>query len=159
MTPFILALLGLLLILFEFYLPGAVLGVLGSLLLIASVIVFASQSTSPLAIALFIIAVVVVVILLIRFALWRIVHAKPEYSIYLNEDQEGFKASSYDKTAIGKKGVALADLKPGGFVLVEGKQHQALSISGYIAKGEEVAVIGGQEESLIVKSNKKDESL
>jgi len=45
----------------------------------------------------------------------------------------------------------LTDLKPGGYILVEGKQHQALSNTGYIVKGKEVKIIGGQEESLIVK--------
>ncbi len=36
------------------------------------------------------------------FALWRIVRAKPGYSIYLHGDQKGYMASSFDATAIGK---------------------------------------------------------
>jgi membrane-bound serine protease (ClpP class) len=158
MNPFLLAFIGLLLILFEFYLPGAIMGILGSLLLIASVVLFALQTSSLLALSLFVIGVVITIILVIRFALWRIVHAKPDYSIYLHKDQEGYQASSFDKTLIGKTGVVLSDLKPGGYILVEGQQYQAISVSGYITKGNLVSIIGGQEESFIVQFIKKEGS-
>ena len=62
--------------------------------------------------------------------------------------------SKFEKHAIGKIGIVLTDLKPGGFILIEGKQHQAISQSGYITKGEEVIVVSGQEESLLVKKVK-----
>jgi membrane-bound ClpP family serine protease len=156
MIPFILLALGLILILIEFYVPGAIMGTLGGILILSSIILFASESSSPIAIALFIIGTAISVGLLIRFALWRIVHAKPGYSIYSDNDQEGYQASSYDPTVIGKTGIVLSDLKPGGYIVVEGKQHQAISISGYISKGTEVIAVSGQEESLIVKLIKKE---
>lgn len=156
MIPYLLVLLGLLLIMIEFYIPGAVMGILGAISILSGIILFASQTESWFAIFLFIAATAAAVICLIRFALWRIVHSKGPYSIYSNHNQEGFQASSFDRSAIGKHGVVLADLKPGGFILVEGVQHPAISISGYIAKGEEVTIINGQEQSLIVK--KKDSS-
>lgn len=159
MIPFVLLFLGLILILIEFYLPGAIMGVIGSLFILISIILFASQTSSPLIIFLFILGAIVSIGLLIQFALWRIVHAKPEYSIYSDQNQEGYKASGYDKNAIGKTGVVLADLKPGGYILIDGKQHQAISLSGYISKGAEIIVISGQEESLIVKSIKKESKL
>jgi membrane-bound serine protease (ClpP class) len=151
MISFLLLILGLLLILFEFYLPGAVMGILGGLAILFSIISFA-QTHTLLAVFLFILLAVVSVGLLIRFALWRIVHAKPENSIYLSSDQEGYQASSFDSTAIGKTGIVLSDLKPGGYILIDGKQHQAISITGYIPKDASVIVVSGQEESLIVKN-------
>lgn len=151
MMPFFLLGFGLLMILIEFYLPGAIMGIIGCLLLLASIILFASQSTSPIAIALFIVGAIASVALMIRFAIWRIVHTKPAKSIYSDDSQVGYQASHYDHTAIGKKGIVLSDLKPGGYILVEGKQHQALSLTGYLPKGTEVMVVSGQEESLIVK--------
>lgn len=151
MIPFVLVFLGLILILFEFYLPGMVMGILGGISILTGIILFASQTSSWLAIVLFMAGTAVTVWLLIRFAIWRIVHAKPQYSIYSSADQEGYQASSYDKTAIGKTGVVIADLKPGGYILVEGIQHPAISLSGYIVKGEHVSIVGGQEQSLIVK--------
>jgi len=151
MIPFLFVILGLVLILCEFYLPGAVLGILGGISILFGIILFAFQTSSLMSIVLFIAGAAVAVGLLIRFAIWRIVNAKPQYSIYSNANQEGYQASSYDKEAIGKIGEVLADLKPGGYILVDGNQHPAISIGGYIAKGESVMVIGGQEQSLMVK--------
>lgn len=156
MLAFLLVILGLFLILVEFYIPGAVMGILGGFSILAGILIFASQTTSLLAIILFVAGTAVSVVLLIRFAIWRIVKAKPQYSIYSDHDQEGFQASSFDKTAIGKVGTVLTDLKPGGYILIEGIQHPAISISGYIPKGEHVLVVDGQEQSLIVKLSKKE---
>lgn len=155
--PFLLVFLGLLLILIEFYLPGGVIGVLGGISILVGVILFASQTSSVIALVLFLLGTAVSTGLLIRFALWRIVHAKPQYSIYSDKDQEGYQASTYDKTAIGKTGVVITDLKPGGYILVENHQYPAISLSGYIAKGEHVAIVGGQEQSLMVKLIKKEQ--
>ncbi|WP_075882887.1 NfeD family protein [Candidatus Protochlamydia sp. W-9] len=152
MIAFLFLLCGLALIFIEFYIPGAIMGVLGSIFLIASIIVFTSQTNSIWATIFYIFFTFSCVVLLIRFTLWRIVHTRQEYSIYLKKDQKGFQASEYDQNAIGKLGMVLTDLKPGGYILIEGKQHQAISLTGYISKGEEVVVVSGQEESLIVKN-------
>jgi len=155
MIPFLFVFLGLILILFEFYLPGAILGFLGSISLLIGILLFASQSSSLIATLLFFVGAAIAVALLIRYAMRRIIGAKPAYSIYLNQDQEGYQASSYDKGTIGKTGLVTADLKPGGFILVEGRQHSAISLSGYIPKGEQVVILGGQEQSLMVTKEHK----
>jgi membrane-bound ClpP family serine protease len=156
MISFILLAIGLLLIMLEFYLPGAVMGILGGLFVLGSILVFASEANSLLAIVIFIVCVAISIGLLIKFTLKRIVSDKSGYSIYSDNDQEGFQASSFDASAIGKTGTVLSDLKPGGYILIDGQQHQAISITGYIPKGEEVIVLSGQEESLIVKSKKRN---
>jgi len=156
MTSILLLLIGLILILCEFYLPGAILGISGGILVFASLITFAMQNGSPLAIAGYVIFVGVIVAGLIKFAIWRIPRAKPNRSIYSDDAQVGFQASSFDTSLIGKTGVVITDLKPGGHITIEGKRVQAISQGGYIVKGEEVSVIGGQEDSLIVKKIKKE---
>ncbi|MGK5595016.1 MAG: NfeD family protein [Parachlamydiaceae bacterium] len=147
MMPFILLLTGLLLIFLEFYLPGAVMGTAGSLLILASLFLAVIQFQSVWLIAFFFILVSCSVIGIIKYALWKIPRSK---SIYLKSDQEGYVASTYDKSAIGKKAIVLSDLKPGGYILLDGKQEQAISESGYISQGEEVTVVRGEGESLIV---------
>lgn len=151
MSPFILLAIGLLLIFIEFYLPGAIMGICGTILVLVSIFLFASETESPALTILYIIGAGACVGLLIKFTLRRIVKAKPEYSIYSNKDQKDYVASTYDKTTIGKKGIVLSDLKPGGYIIVEGKQHQAISLTGYLTKGIEVIVVSGDGESLIVK--------
>ncbi len=156
MISFLLVILGLVLILVEFYLPGAIMGILGGISILIGIILFASQTSSLTAIIGFVIGTAICVICLIRFAIWRIVRAKPQYSIYSEDSQEGYQAVSYDKQALGKTWVVLSDLKPGGYILVDGHQQPAISLSGYIPKGEHVTIVGGQEQSLIVKLSKKD---
>lgn len=131
-------------------------GICGGLLILASIILFAMQSQSIIAVTLFTLGAIVGLVLLIKFAIWRIRTAKPGYSIYSNANQEGYVASSYDASAIGKKGIVDTDLKPGGHIIVDGRRLQAISRTGYITKGTEIVVIGGQEEALIVKPCKKD---
>jgi membrane-bound serine protease (ClpP class) len=154
MTPWIFLVLGFLLIFVEFYIPGAIMGVTGGVMVFAGVILFAMQTDSPWAIAAFVIGTGVALAALVKFALWRIRTARPESSIYSDASQDGYEASSFDAAAIGKTGTVVTDLKPGGHILVDGKRLQAISQGGYITKGSEVVVVGGQEESLIVK--KKD---
>jgi membrane-bound ClpP family serine protease len=156
MIPFIFLALGLLLILLEFYMPGVVMGAIGSILVVTSIILFAYQTQTAWQVVLFVLGSIVAVVILIKFALWRIPRSKSSFNIYSGNDQEGYQASSFDNSTIGKKGVVLTDLKPGGHILLEGRKLQALSQSGYLVKGTEVIVIGGEEESLIVKHIKKD---
>jgi membrane-bound ClpP family serine protease len=156
MSPYILLFLGLVLIFLEFFLPGAILGICGGILVLWSIISFAMESGSPIMTVVYIIAIGIILIYLVKFALWKIRHSSTRFSIYSNDDQQGYQASEFDHSAIGKIGIVSTDLKPGGFITVDGKQQQAISQSGYLVKGTEVLVIGGQEESLIVKQNKKE---
>lgn len=151
MLPLVLLIMGLLLIFLEFFLPGGVMGTLGALVVLSSIVFFAMQTESLLFILLYTVGSFVLVVLLFRFALWRIRHGEPGKTIYSDDDQEGFIASTFDKAAIGKIGVVDTDLRPGGHIIIENKRHSAISRSGYISKGEKVKVIDGEGESLIVK--------
>ena len=154
MSPFILLLLGLLLIFLEFYIPGAILGIAGGVFILVSLLLFALQSGSPIEISVYVICIVVSLVILVKFAIWRIRTAKPQRSIYSADAQNGYQAVSYDASAVGKEGVVLTDLKPGGFIIVEGKQQPAISKEGYLYKGSKVKVIGGEESNLIVRDLK-----
>lgn len=150
MNPFLLLFIGLILIFLEFFLPGAILGTLGTLAVISSIAIYASLSTSILATLLFILGAIAAVTVLFRFALWRI--QNNQEGLYARDDQEGYIASTFDKEAIGKIAEVYTDLKPGGYILIEGKKHQAQSIDGYVPKGRKVKVIDGIAESLIVET-------
>lgn len=154
MSPFILLAIGFLLVFLEFYLPGAIMGIAGGIFILGSLILFAIQTDSAVVTAFYVIGICVALVFLVKFALWRIRTAKPQRSIYSNGAQNGYQAVSYDSSAIGKEGIVLTDLKPGGFILIEGKQHPAISREGYLTKGTKVKVIGGEESNLIVRKEK-----
>jgi membrane-bound serine protease (ClpP class) len=143
--------IGLLLVFLEFFVPGAVLGTIGSLLIITSIILFALATAAVWAVVLFVIAIIVALICVIRFALYKIRTTKGSSSIYSNGDQAGYAAVEYPRDQVGKKGVALSDLKPAGHVLIEGQKWQAMSTGGYIEKGCEIEVVGGEGAHLTVK--------
>ena len=91
------------LIFLEFYLPGAVLGIAGGILVVFSIVYFAFHASHPLWVLLFVLITLILLIALIRITLWRIRKAKPGHSIYLHKDQEGYVASSFQKELIGKR--------------------------------------------------------
>lgn len=159
MSSFLFAAIGLLLIFLEFYLPGMILGVAGALFLIASVVMMAMQAESPLEVLFFFFAVVAALAFVVSFAIRRIRGTGKNGTMYLETDQEGFVASRYDATVIGKRGVVVTDLKPAGHALIEGKNYQVVSQSGYVTEGTPIVVIGGQGATLVVKPLNKETPL
>lgn len=150
----LLALLGLALIYMEFFLPGGILAVIGSISLLASIILCFIHTSAFWAI-LYILFLILAVIFICNFALWKMRKSKIKDRFYLEKDQEGFLAASFDQRLIGKAGTVFTELKPAGHILIEGIQYQALSAAGFLSKGETVEVIGGQGSHLIVRTTIK----
>lgn len=148
-----LGLTGLFLIFLEFFLPGAIMAVGGSVLLLASLFMFhlkGPEGIGPFLFYLF--ALGVSLYCVIRLAIWAVKATGKKGTVYLDAHQEGFQASLYPKELIGKTGVAATDLKPSGHIWVDDRAIQALSKDGYIDKGTPVQILGGQGSHLIVKS-------
>lgn len=146
----ILLFIGLVLIFLEFFLPGVILGILGGIAILAGIVVFGYSVHSILWFLLFGLLSIVLLLVDIKLALFWI---KRKKGIYHNKDQAGYVASSFEKEMIDKEGEAASDLKPGGYVLIDGKRFQAVSKTGYITKGTPIQVIGGEGGHLIVKIN------
>ncbi len=104
MTPFLLLILGLLLILMEFYLPGAVMGITGGILIAVSIYLFAMQANSLVAVFFYLILVAVLLVLLIKFAIWRIRTAKPERVYTLIKPKKDLSLQNLIRPLLEKKG-------------------------------------------------------
>lgn len=150
-NPLLLLVIGLLLVFLEFFLPGLILGALGSILIVASVVLFGIQANSPLELLFYFLGVGAAVAAVVYYAIKRIRRTAKAGTMYLDSDQAGYVASTFDATAIGKRGVALSDLKPSGHALIDGKQYQVSSQSGYVTQGTEIVVLGGQGAILFIK--------
>jgi membrane-bound ClpP family serine protease len=148
---FIIAAAGLFLVFLEFFLPGAIMGIGGGLLLLASVVMFLLTSPSPLFFVGYLFALCIALYVVIKIALWRVKSTEKKGTIYSSKDQAGFQASSYEKSMIGKKGVAATDLRPSGHVYIDNHYVQATARGKFIEKGSEVLVVGGEGSHLIVK--------
>ncbi|MBB64880.1 MAG: serine protease [Waddliaceae bacterium] len=158
LVPSIILAIAWLLIFLEFYLPGGFMGAAGAVLLVASIVFAGMSDASIVTIFIFILVAVIGLIAVIKFAMYRIQNAPPNTSVYSEGDQKGYVASEFDQELLGKEGVADSDLRPSGFILVNGQRKQAVSKVGYIPKGTPIKVLGGSGAHLIVKSQTKAES-
>ncbi len=130
-----LAVVGLVLIFLEFFLPGGIMAVGGGILLASSILVLAIKQPGISMLASYAGILVLALFIVIRLALSRVKKA----GVCLEGDQEGFLACVYPKEMIGKTAIASSDLKPSGYVQIETQAFAALSKSGYIEKGSVVA--------------------
>lgn len=148
-----LLLLGLVLVFLEFFLPGMVLAILGSLALLASALLMFTHY-APLWGILYSTLLCAVLLFLCRFALFSVKRSKGKGNFYHGEDQEGYLASEYDVQLIGKQGSVATELKPSGHIFVENRLYQALSETGLMSKGTPVDIVGGRGSYLIVRERK-----
>lgn len=150
-VAFVVLIAGLFFIWLEFFLPGAILGSIGALLTASSILLVSVEDRSPWEVIGFAIAAIGGVMGVIFFALSQIRKSSKYSSFYLESDQEGFQAASFDPDLIGKEGVAFTDLRPGGKIMVEETMYPAMSLQGYLDQGCPIVVCGWQGDSLMVR--------
>jgi membrane-bound ClpP family serine protease len=155
LIPVIFAIVGLILIFLEFFLPGIVMGIVGGFLLFSSVIIMIYLKHSAYIFVIYIVSVLFLLFFTVKLALS--VLKKKKKNIFLQQDQEGFLTSSFDESLIGKQAKAITDLKPSGHIFVDNKFYQAISRDEYIEKGSRVHILKGQGAYFIVTKEKEDE--
>lgn len=75
-------------------------------------------------------------------------------NVALHTDEEGYlSVSSEPASLVGKRGVAASVLRPSGRVEVNGEYYDAVSINGFIEKGESVFVHKYENAQLYVSKN------
>jgi membrane-bound serine protease (ClpP class) len=144
--PFVLGFFGLLLIFLEFFVPGSILATLGILLLTGSLI-WTAFLFSAFIIIFYFVLLIFLTMLTVRFALYKVRQKK----VLSEGDLEGVVSSCFDVSLIDKLGIVETNLRPSGYVKIEGKRVQAMSENGFITKGKKVIVVSGCRSYLIVK--------
>jgi membrane-bound serine protease (ClpP class) len=144
--PFVVLLIGLLLILFEFFSSGGLFATLGAAAVVSSVIWTGYYTGSTLPTVVFTLLAGLLSYLVVRFGMRQV-----RSHMRLDADQEGTRAAPLDEKLVGKSGAALTDLRPGGRVEIEGAPYPAVSQKGYIAKGSKIEIIQVQMGHLIVR--------
>ena len=145
---------GLFLIFLEFFIPGTIMAIGGTLMLLASLLLFYFQVQQILLFLAYAALLGIALFITIRLAMKRINKGK----ILNTSDQAGFQASNFQKELIGKLAIATSDLKPAGYVEIDGKIFAALSQLGYIDRNARVRIVGGQGNHLIVSEEKHADS-
>ena len=141
----------------EMVVPGfSVPGISGIVCLIAGVFLLADTVMEG-----FFITVIVLALLGILMAVMLYLLSKGKFRspIILEEEQkstEGYLSSSDLKYLLGKKGVAMTDLRPTGVGQIDGINFDVISEGSYISAGEPVEIIKVEGSKLIVRVSKED---
>ena len=144
---------GLLLLGIEIFVPGGILGMIGGVALFAAMIlgfhpeVFGLDG-GMLSAVLIALAAAVYICLIIKY-----LPSTPIGKVLtLSRSTADFKAPSSRLPSLeGRQGVALTDLRPGGFARIDGKRTDVVAEGQWISAGAKVQVIAVQGSRVVVK--------
>lgn len=142
---------GALLIFLEFFVPGGIFAVLGILAMASAVGILLAEEASGTLILIALLSSLILSAASCWLALFVIRRSGKSGSIFLASDQSGYRVSRYDEKLKGLSGLAHTDLRPGGFVMVEGKKYAAYSSRGFVPRGSKIIVLEIEGETLKVK--------
>ncbi len=134
---------GIVLLAFEVVMPGAILGVIGGILMaIGCAAAFVSYGAGGGAIA--IISAIVLVTLTICIELVWLPKSKIAKRVTMNATVEGVSQPPLAESSdiIGRDAVAETTLAPSGYVRVGPQRFEAFSESGFVSAGEKLRVVG-----------------
>lgn len=147
----VLFVVGFVLLAFEVFVPGAILGIIGGLALLGGVILaFLEYGSTGGWTALAVGASLGALMLFVEF--WLLPRTPWGKRMFLNAAIDGTSQPppAEASTVMGRAGEAITPLSPSGYVLIEGRRYEAFSRSGLVAKGADVRVVGVDNFRLIV---------
>jgi membrane-bound ClpP family serine protease len=152
----VLVILGLILIALEvLFLPGLIVGILGGLLILIAMIYSTLTIGIEAGIITIVFSLVSIIILFISFKKLKV------WDRFVLKDEQKLSASgklNYNENEIiGKTGIALTDLRPSGFILIDNKKIDAQSNGEFIPKNSKIEIIS--VEGSKVKVKKLEETL
>lgn len=140
---------GVILLGFEVFIPGGILGVLAGLAMLAgSALAFIDFGVTGGLIASTIAVVMVGGMLYFEFKILP----KTAFGqrLFLKAAVDGTSSPARDRDYVGTSGVTLTSMGPTGYVEIDGKRFEAFSRSGFLEPGVPVDVVGTDNFSLIV---------
>ena len=143
--------LGVILLCAEVYVPGGILGAIGIVLLVASLIgVFARYGAT---VGGYYLAGVAAVVAAGMYLMSRYVpHSRFARSMFLRTEQRGYHSTSEDLSPLlGKEGVALTLLRPSGKALIDGRRIDVVTEGALVEKGAPVRVMEVEGARVVVR--------
>jgi membrane-bound ClpP family serine protease len=151
----ILFLVGILLLAIEVFVPGMIVGVLGGISIMAGVLTaFALYGSGGGMIALLCGGILLGVTLYLEFIVLPKSKLAKKLSMHATVEGTSQPALADPASVLGQHGETITPLSPSGYVTLKGRQYEAFSQSGYLAKGVTVRVTGLDNFRLIVTQNK-----
>ena len=148
----IMFIIGLVLLLLEFFVPGGIVGIIGGALIIISLL-FAGASITHMAYSIIIamfIAVIGMVILMKFFG--KKLHVFNKLVLRdATTTEEGYVSNTNRIELIGRVGEAITALRPAGVISIDYERIDAVSDGSYIDKGKQVEVIKVEGSRIVVR--------
>jgi membrane-bound serine protease (ClpP class) len=142
---------GLLLICAEVVLPGAIVGIVGALMVLGSVLlVFVEYGTALGTLYLFVAALLTG--LALKLMVRALVKTQLGNIIVLKKDLNESKSYADDRSSLlGKTGEAFTDLRPAGTALLDGQRSDVVTEGLYVSKGKPIQVISVEGARIVVR--------
>ena len=148
----IMFIIGLVLLVLEFFVPGGIVGIIGGALIIISLL-FAGASITHMAYSIIIamfIAVIGMVILMKFFG--KKLHVFNKLVLRdATTTEEGYVSNTNRIELIGRVGEAITALRPAGVISIDYERIDAVSDGSYIDKGKQVEVIKVEGSRIVVR--------
>ncbi len=144
--------LGLFMVCLEIFIPGGIVGTLGGVALVGSIILgFTEQGTT---FGMYWMSGVLLLALIgIFLSIKFLPHSPAGKRLFLRSDESGFKSTEEGLAElIGKKGSALTYLRPSGMVEIDGKRLDVVTGGEFIPQGTEVEVIKIEGNRVVVRA-------
>ena len=152
----IMFIIGLVMLLLEFFVPGGIVGIIGGVLIIVSLL-FAGASVTHMAYSIIIamfIAMIGMVILMKFFG--KKLHVFNKLVLRdATTTEEGYVSNTNRIDLIGRIGEAVTPLRPAGVIVVDHERNDAVSEGSYIDKGKQVEVIKVEGSRIVVRESIK----
>ncbi len=144
--------IGLLLLCVEIFIPGGIVGTLGGICLLGSIVMAFTERGATF--GFYWTAGVVLLTLLALFVSIKILPRSPAGKrLFLGSSEAGFSAGEEGLASwVGKKGKALTTLRPAGMSEIEGKRVDVVTGGEYLSRGTEVEVIRVDGNRVVVRA-------
>lgn len=143
------------LVFLEMHIPGfGIPGALGAICLVLAVVLTAQDFSQALLMALAILAVLGTMLGIVLTFFTKGKLFKPLILADEQKKEHGYISSSDLDYLLGKKGIAITDLRPAGSVDIDGVKFDVISDGEYISSGDKVEIFKVNGVKLIVKKIK-----
>lgn len=152
MEVIILFLIGLGLVIAEFFIPGGIFGIAGLVAIVVSILL-AGESIAFMGIALSValLAAVIGMVIMVKF-LGKNLHMLKKIILSDSTNTESGYVSNVNRhELIGQTGVTRTALRPSGTIIIENERIDAVSEGGYINKDQKVLVVKVEGSRIVVR--------
>ena len=158
-TILILFALGVLLLALEVVVPGAILGIIGGITMLAGVIVaFDQYGFDGGAVAMAAAVVLVGIALYLEFVLLPKSRLAKTFSMTATVEGQSQPAIA-NRSVIGKRAIAVTPLAPSGVVELEGRRYEAFARNGHVPAGTQLDIVDLDNFRLIVTQSSTPSNL